>query len=107
MKAVIPVIVPAAAVTVMTVGNAERALDGANRAADTGTDDSANCAADPVAFVGAFLGAADDALSMASLRQARHRKKDGGGGERQARGQTGRQSGGGDTGFVHLRSRGR
>jgi hypothetical protein len=95
----------------MTVGNAERALDGANRAADTGADDSANCAADgagdPVAFVGAFLGAADDALSMASWRQDRHRKKDGSGGECQARGQTGRQSGGGDTGFVHLRSRGR
>lgn len=56
----------------MTVGNAEHALDGANGAADTGTDDTANCAAhgtcDTVALIGAFLGAAHDALGVAGLR---------------------------------------
>lgn len=73
MEAVIPVIVPAAAVAVMTVGNAEHTLDCAYGAADTGTDDASDCAAhgtgDPVAFIGAFLGAAHDALGVAGLRQ--------------------------------------
>lgn len=92
MKAMIPVIVSAAAVTVMTVGNAEHALDGANGAADTGADDPANCAADrtcdPVALIGAFLGAANYTLGVAGLRQREH---DDGGCEQQSDGRTGRQ----------------
>jgi len=72
VKAVISVIIPAAAVTVVTVGNAEHTLDGANCAADTGADDPANCTADrtcdPVALVGAFLGTAHDALGVAGRR---------------------------------------
>lgn len=73
MEVVISVIIAAAAVAVMTVGNSKHALDCANGAADTGTDDASNSAAhgagDPVTFIGAFLGAAYDALGVAGLRQ--------------------------------------
>ena len=111
MEVMIPVIIPAAAVAVMTVGNAEHALDGANGAADTGTDDAANCAAygtcDPVAFIRAFLGSAHDALGVTGLRQRQQREQDGGGCEQQPEGQTDRQGCGGDTSFVHLQSQGK
>lgn len=108
MEAVVAVVIAAAAVTVMTVGNAQNTLDRANGATDTGTDDAsdrtAHGAANPVALVRAFLGTADDALGVAGLRQHRQREQDSGGCERQADGQTGRRRRGGDTYFVHLRS---
>ncbi|RXH29162.1 hypothetical protein XH99_13710 [Bradyrhizobium nanningense] len=73
VEVVIPVVIPATAVAVMTVGNAEHPLDCTNGAADTGTDDASDCTAhgtaDPVALIGAFLGATHDALGVAGLRQ--------------------------------------
>lgn len=90
--------------------NAEHALyrthGPSNTGADRATNHAAHGAGDPIALVRTFLGAAHDALSMAGSRQARQRKKDGGGCEQQADGQAGRQSGGGNTGFVHLQSQG-
>jgi len=72
METVIAVIIPTA-VTVVTVGNAEHALDRAHGAADTGADSAsdhtAHRAGNAVAFMGAFLRTAHDALGMASLRQ--------------------------------------
>lgn len=72
MEAVIAVIVAVAPVAVVTVGNAEHALDRANGAADTGTNDTANRTAygagNPVTFIRAFLRAAHDALGVAGLR---------------------------------------
>lgn len=110
METMIAVIISAAAVTVMTMGNAEHTFDCTNGAADTGTDDASDCAAygagDPVAFVGAFLRAAHDALSVAGLRKRQQREQEGGGREQQTAGQTGRQWRGSETGFVHLRSQG-
>ncbi|MDA9427245.1 hypothetical protein XH97_34795 [Bradyrhizobium sp. CCBAU 53380] len=108
MEAVIPVIISAAAVAVVTVGNAEHAFHRTDRATDTGSHDASDRAAhrtgDPVAFMRAFLSAAHDALGVASLRQGEQRKKDGCGCEQQADRQAGRQGGGGSTGFVHLQS---
>ena len=108
MEAVIAVVIAAAAVTVVTVGNAEHTLDCTNGAADTGSDDASDCTAhgagDPVALVRAFLGTTDDALGVAGLRQRQQREPDGGSCERQADGQTGRRRRGGDTDFVHLGS---
>jgi hypothetical protein len=57
------------------MGNAEHALHRAYGAAHTGADRATDYAADrsgnPVAFVGAFLGAAHDALGVAGLWQGR------------------------------------
>ena len=104
-------VIIAAAVAVMTVGNAEHAFDRADSAADAGTDDASDRTThgtgDPVTFVGAFLGPAHDTLGMAGVRQSQQRKQDGGGSEQQADGQAGRQLRGGDTSFVHLQSQGR
>lgn len=90
MEAVIAVVIAVAAVTVVTMRNAEHTLDRTNGAADTGTDDAtdrtAHGAGNPVALVRAFLGAADDALGVAGLRQRQQREQDGGGCEHQAEG---------------------
>ena len=95
---------------VMTVGNAEHTLDRTNRAAHTGADRATNHAAhgtgDPVTLIGAFLGAAYDALGVAGLGQRQQGEQEGGGCEQQTGGHTGRRLGSGDTSFVHLRSRG-
>ena len=73
METVVTVIVPAAAVAIVTVGNAEHALDRAHGTADTGadraSDHTAHRAGNAVAFMGAFLRTAHDTLGMASLRQ--------------------------------------
>ncbi|MBR0992729.1 hypothetical protein JQ580_18605 [Bradyrhizobium japonicum] len=110
MEAVVAVVIAAAAMTVVTVGNAEDAFDSTNGAAHACTDDASDRATNgpgnPVALVRAFLGAPDDSLGVAGLRQRQQREQDGGGCERQADGQTGRRRRGGDTGFVHLRSQG-
>lgn len=75
---------------VAVVGNAQNTIDGAHSAADTGTDDTSDRTAhgtgNPVAFIGAFLGATHDALGVAGLRRASQRKKDSGAREKQANG---------------------
>lgn len=86
---VVPVIV-AATVAAAVIGDSQNAVDGANRATDTGandtTDGAADRAGDPVAFIRTLLGATDDALGVACLRQASQGKKDGGAREEQANG---------------------
>ncbi len=69
MESVIAVVIAVTVAIVAMVGNTEHTLDRTHRAADTGTDGAPNHAAhgagDPVTFVGAFLGAAHNALGMA------------------------------------------
>lgn len=88
------VVIPAAA-AIATVRNAEYALDCTNGATDTGTDDAPDSAAhgtgNAVTFMGAFLGAAHDALGMTGLRQRQQREQDGGGCKQQADGQVRRR----------------
>jgi hypothetical protein len=83
---VVPVIVAAAA-AMAVIGNSQNAVDGANGAADTGTDDTTDRAAhgagDTVAFVRSLLGTTDNALGVAGLRQASQGQKDGSAGEKQ------------------------
>ncbi|MDA9404738.1 hypothetical protein XH79_39215 [Bradyrhizobium sp. CCBAU 45389] len=106
----IAIVIPVAAVAIVAMGNAEHALHCTHGAADTGadrtTDHASDGTGDPVTFIGPFLGAAHDALSMTSSRQCEQCKQDGGGREQQADGQAGRQGGGGNAGFVHLQSQG-
>ncbi|MDA9532105.1 hypothetical protein ACM42_27330 [Bradyrhizobium sp. CCBAU 25338] len=110
MEAVMAVVISATAVTVVAVGNAEHALDCTDGPTNAGADDAADCAAhgpaDAVTFIRTLLRAAHDALGMTDLRQRQQRQQDGGGGEQQADGHTGRQWRGGETGFVHFRSPG-
>ena len=76
------------------MGNAEHPLDRADGTADTRADRAPNDAAhrtgDSVAFVRTFLGAPNDALGMARLRDAGQRGQNGGAGEEQSDRQTGR-----------------
>ena len=68
---IVAVVIAAAAIAGSRIGNPEYAIHGADRAADAGADRAADHTADrtggPVAFVGAFLGAADDALRMSDM----------------------------------------
>ena len=61
-----------AAAAIAAVIDPEHAFDGAHRAADTGADraadHTADRAGDPVAFAGAILRAAEDALGMGDCR---------------------------------------
>ena len=61
------------------VGRAEHALDHTNSTADAGanrpSDHPAYRTRDPVAFIGALLGAADDALAMARVGNAKQRQR--------------------------------
>jgi hypothetical protein len=87
------------------IGNAEDAIHSAYGSADAGPDDTSDRAAhrsgDAVAFIGAILSAADDALRVAGMRQARQRQSDCSACKEQAARQTGRRMSGGDTNFVH------
>lgn len=87
------------------MGNAEYAFDRAHGTAHTSTDDASDRtthrAGDPIAFIGALLSAADDALGVAGLRQARKAEEDSGACEQPAGRTTGRQRSGGDTNSVH------
>lgn len=51
------------------MGNTEHTFDRADGTADTGADDASDCTAhragNTIAFIGAFLGAAHNALGMA------------------------------------------
>ena len=86
--------------------NAEHALDCPHRSSNAGADRATNHAAhgagDPVAFIRTFLGAPNDALGMARLRDAGQRSQNGGASEEQTERQTSRPSSGGDANFVHL-----
>jgi hypothetical protein len=70
------------------IGDPQNTVDGANRATDTGANDTPDSAAhgtsNAVTLVRTFLGATHDALGVAGLRQARQGKKDGGASEEQA-----------------------
>lgn len=63
------------------IGDSQNTIDRANRATDTGADDTANSAAhgtgNAVTLVRTFLGAAHDALGVAGLRHAGQGKNDG------------------------------
>jgi hypothetical protein len=87
------------------VGNAKYALDRTHGTAHTSADDASDRAThragDPIAFIGAFLSAAHDALRVTGLRQARKAEEDSGTCEEQAGRTTGRQRSGGDTNSVH------
>lgn len=76
------------------MGNAEHTLDRTNGAPDTGTDDAtdrtAHRAGNTIAFIGAFLGAAHDALGVARLGQTGQGGQNGGGGEEETERQTSR-----------------
>ena len=110
MEAVIAVVIAVAAVAIVAVGNAEHALDRADGAADTRTDDTSDGAAhgtrNAIALIGPFLRTAHDALGVAGLRQGQQGEQDGGCSKEQAGGQANRQLRGGDTGFVHTQSPG-
>ncbi|QQO32695.1 hypothetical protein JJC00_29715 [Bradyrhizobium diazoefficiens] len=86
---VVPVII-AATVAVAVIGNPQNAIDGANRATDTGANDTTDGAAhgtsNAVTLIRTFLGATDDALGVAGLRQASQSKKDGRARKEQANG---------------------
>jgi hypothetical protein len=105
VETVVPV-VKAAAAAMAVIGDSQNAIDGANCSADTGADDASDCApyraGDTVAFIGTVLGATNDALGMAGLRQAIQGKQEGGAREKQAGRQTRRQVRGCGTSFVHL-----
>lgn len=70
------------------IGNAEDAIHGAYGSANTGADDTTDCAAhgagDAVTFVRPLPGTPDNALGVAKLRQASQSKKDGSAREQQA-----------------------
>lgn len=86
---VVPVII-AATVAVAVIGNPQNAIDGANRATDTGANDTTDGAAhgtsNAVTLIRTFLGATDDALGVAGLRQASQSEKDGRARKEQANG---------------------
>ena len=69
MEAIVTVVIAAAAVA--AVRDAEHALHGPHRAADTGSDRPADHttdrSGDPVALVGTFLRAAHDALGVPDM----------------------------------------
>jgi hypothetical protein len=71
-------VVEAVAVTPV-MGRAEYALDRANGTANAGanrpSDHPAYRTRNPVAFIGALLGAADDALAMAGVWNAKQRQR--------------------------------
>jgi len=73
MKAMIAIIVPAAAVMAV-MWNAEHALDRpyspSNAGADRATNDTAHGAGDPVTFIRTLLGPAHDTLGVAGVRQS-------------------------------------
>ena len=87
------------------MGNAEhplnRADSPAHASADDASDRTADRARDTVAFIGAFLSAADDTLGVTELRQARKAEEDSGACEEQTGRTTGRQRSGGHTNSVH------
>ena len=70
MKAAVAVMI-AVAVTPAAMRKSKHALDGAHGAADASPDcaahDTADRACDPVAFIGAFLRAAHDALGVTGM----------------------------------------
>ena len=82
-----------AAAAMAAVVDPEHALDGAHGAADTGADrathHAADRAGDPVAFPGALLRAAHDALGIAELRHREQREDD----RRRRQNEFGRQAG--------------
>src|SRR4051794_7916410 len=81
---VVAVVIAAAtmAAPVAAVWNPEHALHSSHRAADAGADRPANHTAhragNPVAFPGAFLRTAHDALRMRDLGNRKQRESDGG-----------------------------
>ena len=66
------------ATAIAAIRNAEHAFHATDRAADAGADRATDHAADrtggAIAFAGALLGAADDALGMAELRHRQQRQ---------------------------------
>jgi hypothetical protein len=72
------------------IGNAEDAVDSTDGSADAGSDDTSDRAAhrsgDAVAFIGAILSAAHNALRVAGMRQARQGQNDSGACKEQAAG---------------------
>lgn len=103
----VPIII-AATVAVAVIGDTQNTIDSTNSTTDTGANDTADSAAhgtsDAVTLVRTFLSATHNALGVAGLRHASQGKKDGGGREEQADGQTRRQLRSGNTSFVHLES---
>src|SRR5665213_3103581 len=69
---IVAVVEPAAVTAIAAIGNAEHAVHGAHRTADTGADRAANHSADwtggTAAFIRALLRAANDALGMPDVR---------------------------------------
>jgi len=67
----VAIVVAAAVMPVAAIRNSQHAIDGAHGTADTGTDRSANQTTHrtggAVAFVGAFLRAAHDALRLSLI----------------------------------------
>ena len=72
-------VVEAVAVAAPVMGRAEYALDRANGTANAGanrpSDHPAYRTRSPVAFIGARLGTADDALAMAGMGNAKQRQR--------------------------------
>jgi hypothetical protein len=62
------------------IGNPEHTFDRTDGSADAGADRAADNAAHrtggPVAFIGTFLGAADDALGMAGMGDCLQRQRE-------------------------------
>lgn len=92
------------------MGNAEHPLDRADGTADTGADRATNHAAhgagNAIAFIGAVLCAAHNALGMARLWDTRQGGQNGGASKKATERQTSRLRSGGDASFVHLHSQG-
>ncbi|MCK1655763.1 hypothetical protein IVA88_30730 [Bradyrhizobium sp. 149] len=76
------------------MGNAEHTLDCADGTADTGADDASDRtvfrAGNTIAFIGAFLSAAHDALGMPRLWHTGQGGQNSGASEEQTERQTGR-----------------